>query len=163
MQFARPSLATVVEPLDDADRPALHAALTRLAEQDPLIALRQDDERRELHLSLYGEVQQQVIGSLLAEEYGVDVRFRDTRDDLRRAGARHGAAYELIGTPTNPYLATVGLRVEPAAVGAGVDFGLEVELGSMPPAFFAAVESAVAGRPSARARTGGRSPTRGSG
>ena len=29
-------------------------------------------------------------------------------------------------------------------MGAGIDFGLEVELGSMPPAFFAAVESGVA-------------------
>jgi ribosomal protection tetracycline resistance protein len=144
VQFARPSLATVVEPLDVADRPALHAALVRLAEQDPLIALRQDDERRELHLSLYGEVQQQVIGSLLAEEYGVDVRFRDTAMICVERVLGTGAAYERIGTPTNPYLATVGLRVEPAPVGSGIDFGLEVELGSMPPAFFAAVESAVA-------------------
>ena len=42
---------------------------------------------------------------------------------------RHRGGVELIGTPTNPYLATVGLRVEPAPVGSGVDFGLEVELG----------------------------------
>lgn len=143
-QFARPSLATVGEPLDEADRPALHAALTRLAEQDPLIALRRDDERRELHLSLYGEVQQQVIGALLAEEYGVGVRFRDTSVICVERLRGSGAAYELIGTSGHPYLATVGLRVEPAPVGSGVDFGLEVELGSMPPAFFAAVESTVA-------------------
>src|SRR6478752_2015571 len=80
-EFARPSLATVVEPLDEHDRPALYAALDRLAEQDPLISLRVDGrsgDARELRLSLYGEVQQQVIGSLLEEEYGVAVRFRDT-------------------------------------------------------------------------------------
>jgi ribosomal protection tetracycline resistance protein len=41
-EFARPSLATVVEPLDERDRPALYAALDRLAEQDPLISLRVD-------------------------------------------------------------------------------------------------------------------------
>ena len=95
-----PASATVVEPLDEADRPALYAALTRLAEQDPLIALRQDDERREVHLSLYGEVQQQVIGSLLAEEYGVDVRFRDTAMICIERVRGTGAAYELIGTAT---------------------------------------------------------------
>ena len=70
----------------------LYAALDRLAEQDPLISLRVDDERqRELRLSLYGEVQQQVIGSLLEEEYGVAVRFRDTAmiciERLRGTGA----------------------------------------------------------------------------
>ncbi len=142
-EFARPSLATVVEPLDERDRPALYAALDRLAEQDPLISLRVDDERRELRLSLYGEVQQQVIGSLLDEEYGVAVRFRDTAMICTERLLGTGAAVELIGTDPNPYLATVGLRVEPAPVGSGVDFGLEVELGSMPPAFFTAVETSV--------------------
>jgi ribosomal protection tetracycline resistance protein len=142
-QFARPSLATVVEPLDERDRPALYAALDRLAEQDPLISLRVDADARELRLSLYGEVQQQVIGSLLEEEYGVAVRFRDTAMICTERLLGTGVAVEVIGTDPNPYLATVGLRVEPAPVGSGVDFGLEVELGSMPPAFFAAVEASV--------------------
>ena len=145
-EFARPSLATVVEPLDERDRPALYAALDRLAEQDPLISLRvdgQSGDKRELRLSLYGEVQQQVIGSLLEEEYGVAVRFRDTAMICTERLRGTGAAVELIGTDPNPYLATVGLRVEPAPVGSGVDFGLEVELGSMPPAFFTAVETSV--------------------
>ena len=43
----------------------------------------------------------------------------------------------------NPFLATVGLRVEPGPVGSGVEFRLEVELGSMPYAFFRAVEDTV--------------------
>jgi ribosomal protection tetracycline resistance protein len=43
----------------------------------------------------------------------------------------------------NPYLATVGLRVDPAPIGSGVDFRLEVELGSMPYSFFRAVEETV--------------------
>ena len=45
--------------------------------------------------------------------------------------------------PSNPFLAAVGLRVEPAPLGAGVTVGLEVELGSMPSAFFTAVEESV--------------------
>src|SRR5207253_2018364 len=100
-------------------------------------------ERRELHLSLYGEVQQEVIASLLEEEYGVPVRFRDTAMICTERLLGTAAVEELINTDTNPYLATVGLRVEPAPVGTGVDFGLEVELGSMPPAFFTAVEASV--------------------
>jgi ribosomal protection tetracycline resistance protein len=142
-EFPRPSLGTVVEPVDETDRPALYAALDRLAEQDPLIGLAVDDERRELHLSLYGEVQQEVIASLLEEEYGVPVRFRDTAMICTERLVGTAEVEELINTDTNPYLATVGLRVGPAPVGTGLDFGLEVELGSMPPAFFTAVESSV--------------------
>jgi ribosomal protection tetracycline resistance protein len=142
-QFARPSLATVVEPRHERDSGRLHVALTQLAEQDPLIALRQDDVRRELQLSLYGEVQKEVIEALLAEEYGVAVTFRESTVICVERLLGTGHAVELIGTDTNPFLATVGLRVEPADVGAGVTFDLEVELGSMPPAFFTAVETAV--------------------
>src|SRR5262249_18326052 len=43
----------------------------------------------------------------------------------------------------NPFLATVGLRIEPGPVGSGIEFRLEVELGSMPYAFFRAVEDTL--------------------
>ena len=142
-QFARPSLATVVEPQHERDRGSLHTALTQLAEQDPLIDLRQDDVRRELQLSLYGEVQKEVIGALLVEEYGVPVAFRESTVICVERVLGTGRAVEVINTDSNPFLATVGLRVEPVDVGAGVSFDLEVELGSMPPAFFAAVRTAV--------------------
>src|SRR4029453_12500135 len=54
-----------------------------------------------------------------------------------------GVAVERLHKAPNPFLATVGLRVEPAAAGSGVRFRVEAELGSMPLAFFAAVENAV--------------------
>ena len=40
-------------------------------------------------------------------------------------------------------MATVGLRIDPAPIDSGVEFRLEVELGSMPFAFFKAVEDTV--------------------
>lgn len=61
----------------------------------------------------------------------------------RAAWPAAGAAAEFIKKDANPFLATVGLRVDPAAPGTGVGFRLEVELGSMPYAFFKAVEDTV--------------------
>ncbi len=142
VQFARPSLSTVVEAVRPGDVGRLHVALTQLAEQDPLIDLTQDG-RRELHLSLYGEVQKEVIGALLAEEYGVQATFRESSVICIERVVGSGSAVEIIATDSNPFLATVGLRVEPAAIDAGVTFDLEVERGSMPAAFFTAVEYAV--------------------
>ncbi len=141
--FARPTLETMVVPADDADRGALQAALGQLAEQDPLIDVRQDDERREISVSLYGEVQKEVVQATLADDYGLAVTFRGTTPICVERPIGTGAAFEIIDTDSNPFLATVGLRVEPAAVGSGVDVRLEVELGSMPIAFFRAVEGAV--------------------
>lgn len=141
--FALPSLETVVVPEREADRAALHTALAELAEQDPLIDVRADPVRRELTVSLYGEVQKEVIQATLAEEYGVAVGFRQTTTVFVERLAGTGAAVELIGVAPNPFLATVGLRVAPGPTGSGCRFRLGVELGSMPPAFFTAVEETV--------------------
>ena len=143
-RFAPPTLETVVTPSRRADKGALHAALTQLAEQDPLIGLRRDDVRGELLLSLYGEVQKEVIQATLATEYGVEADFSASTTICIERPAGSGAAFEIIDTPPNPFLATVGLRVDPAPAGSGVRFRLEVELGSMPFAFFKAVEETVA-------------------
>jgi ribosomal protection tetracycline resistance protein len=142
-RFAPPALETVVAPRRPADRGALHAALTQLAEQDPLIGLRRDDARTELLVSLYGEVQKEVIQAMLAAEYGIEATFSASTTICIERPAGSGAAFEIIDTPPNPFLATVGLRIDPAPVGSGVRFRLEVELGSMPFALFKAVEETV--------------------
>ncbi|GAA2779261.1 TetM/TetW/TetO/TetS family tetracycline resistance ribosomal protection protein [Nonomuraea dietziae] len=141
--FAPPTLETVVVPARPEDRGALHLALAHLAEQDPLINVRQDEIRREVSVSLYGEVQKEVIQATLAEDFHVDVTFRETTTICVERLSGTGAAVEIMHEEDNPFLATVGLRVEPAPAGTGVEFGLEVEPGSMPPTFFKAVEDTV--------------------
>jgi ribosomal protection tetracycline resistance protein len=141
--FAPPTLETVIVPRHRADRGALHAALAQLAEQDPLINLRQDEIGQELFVSLYGEVQKDVIQETLANDFYIDVGFRETTTICIERAIGAGMAAEFIGKAGNPFLATVGLRIEPAAIGSGVEFRLDVELGSMPFAFFKAVEDTV--------------------
>ncbi|MFF4244456.1 GTP-binding protein [Streptomyces sp. NPDC001822] len=141
--FAPPTLETVVTPCRREDGGALHVALGHLSEQDPLIGLRRDDVRGEISLSLYGEVQKEVIQATLADEYGIEVGFRETTTICLERPTGTGAAFELIDTGPNPFLATVGLRVEPAAFGTGVEFRREVELGSMPYSLMRAVEDTV--------------------
>ena len=87
-QFAPPTLESVVVARRPADRAALRVALGQLAEQDPLINVRQSPG--ELAVSLYGEVQKEVIQATLAGDFGVDVTFRETTDDLHRAPGRLG-------------------------------------------------------------------------
>ncbi|MFJ9582304.1 GTP-binding protein [Streptomyces acidicola] len=141
--FAPPTLETVVVPVRSRDKGALHTALTQLAEQDPLINLRHDGIRQEISVSLYGEVQKEVIQATLADAFGLDVTFRETTPLCVERLTGSGAAVEFNKKDGNPFLATVGLRVDPAPGGSGVEFRLEVELGSMPYAFFKAVEDTV--------------------
>ena len=133
----------MIVPRHGADRGALRTALAQLAEQDPLINVRLDDVGHELSVSLYGEVQKEVIQATLANDFGVDVDFRETTTICIERPVGAGSAVERLREPPNPFLATVGLRIEPASIGSGVEFRLEVELGSMPLAFFRAVEDTV--------------------
>ncbi len=142
-QFAPPALETVVSARDPGAHGALRVALAQLAEQDPLINVRQDDTRQEISVSLYGEVQKEVIGATLAAGFGLDVSFRETTTICIERLIGPGAAVERLREAPNPFLATIGLRIEPAAAGSGVEFRIEVELGSMPLAFFRAVEDTV--------------------
>jgi ribosomal protection tetracycline resistance protein len=73
----------------------------------------------------------------------VRASFRPTTPVCVERVVRPGAGHRVIDVAPNPFLATVGLRVEPAEVGSGVELGLEVELGSMPPSFFTAVREGV--------------------
>ena len=141
--FAPPALEVVVVPRRPVDRGGLHAALVQLAEQDPLIDLRRDAVGQEDTLSLYGDVQKEVIEATLADEYGIDAEFRDSTTICVERPVRPGAAVELIGRAPNPFAATVGLRIDPAGPDSGIEYRLEVELGSLPLSFHKAVEETV--------------------
>ena len=84
-----------------------------------------------------------MIAALLEQRFGVASRFRGTRIVCIERVSGRGEALDEIGVDDNPYLATIGLRIERAAVGHGVEFSPGVERGHLPPAFVAATEEGV--------------------
>lgn len=137
--FAPPTLETVVRA---QDRVKLFQALQQLAEQDPLIRVRKD-AHGQISVNLYGEVQKEVIASLLEEEYGLAVTFSETTPIHVERPVGVGEAVREIGEPGNQWCAAVGFRISPAPVGTGLDYRLEVELGALPRAFHTAIEETV--------------------
>jgi ribosomal protection tetracycline resistance protein len=122
-QFAPPALESIVRPLDPADAARLRFAVDQLAEQDPLIGARHGEE---LAVSLYGEVQKEVLEATLLNDYGLAVSFEETTPIYVERPTGVGEAVALLNAETNPYHAQVGLQVEPAPPDAGVDFRLAV-------------------------------------
>jgi ribosomal protection tetracycline resistance protein len=131
-EFPPPTLEAVVVANDPGDRARLRVALDQLAEQDPLIDVRRDDVGEELSVSLYGEVQTQVIEATLADDYGIDVTFAETTPLHVERPLGAGEAVERLHADGNPYLATIGLRVEPAPPGSGFEFRLDVDTRTVP-------------------------------
>ncbi len=144
-RFPRPTLEAVVFAQHPEQSGSLRAALAQLAEQDPLIDVRQDDARREISVSLYGEVQKEVIQATLEREYGISADFRETTTVCIERPAGVGAAEEILHAKThtnitgrssplstNPFRATLALRIEPAAPGTGIEFRTDVEVKLIP-------------------------------
>jgi ribosomal protection tetracycline resistance protein len=129
-QFAPPTLESVVQARRPGDQGPLRVALGQLAEQDPLIDVRQGVD--EMSVSLYGEVQKEVIQATLASDFGIDVTFRETTTIYIEHPAGPGEAVEHLGAPGNPFPAALGLRVDPAPAGSGVAFRLDVDVRSVP-------------------------------
>jgi ribosomal protection tetracycline resistance protein len=140
-EFPPPTLESVVAASNPGDRGALRAALAQLAEQDPLIDVRQDDVLDEISVSLYGEVQQEVIQETLATDYGIEVEFLEATPIHVERPLSTGEAVEVLNAETNPFRATIGLRVAPGPVGSGIDFRLEVDAQSTPLYVYKTLES----------------------
>jgi ribosomal protection tetracycline resistance protein len=132
-QFPPPTLESAVIARHPADRGRLRVALGQIAEQDPLINVRQDDDRQEIYVSLYGEVQKEVIEATLANDFGLDVAFRETTMIYVERPVGTGSAVEILQSDEHPFSATVGLRVEPAlAADSGIEFRLDVDARHVP-------------------------------
>jgi ribosomal protection tetracycline resistance protein len=143
--FSAPMLETAVVPCDPEQKAALHAALARLAESDPLINLRQDDVRQELFLSLYGEVQKEVIEQLLESEYGIEIEYRETTTICIERVVGVGSAIERLRKRGNPFLATLGLHLERGPRESGVEVRLDLDVRTVPLYVYKTVDAFHAG------------------
>ncbi|MEU6248184.1 translation factor GTPase family protein [Glycomyces sp. NPDC047010] len=114
-----PGLEARVVAADPARQADLHRALADLADIDPLIAVRPD--RGAARIRLYGEVQQEVLTDTLALEYGIDVRFEAVTVVCVERLARRADAAARMGDPGHQYHYSLGVTVEPAAPGSGVE------------------------------------------
>ena len=141
--FAPPTLEASVTAVRADQGPALRSALAELADQDPLINVRTGDDGLPT-VSLYGQVQQEVLESTLTEVYGIDVAFADA-GVLHVERPRHsGAAVARLNTDTNPYQATIALRISPGRPGSGLGFANQAAARDMPLYLFKSAQAFTA-------------------
>ena len=139
--FPPPTLESVIRPVEPRQITPLREALEQLADQDPLIALRQRDDAGQISLKLFGEVQKEVIGQSLVRDYGIEVAFGLSQTICIERPTGTGERAEVIFATDNPFYASVGFRVEPAARDTGIEY--HRELGSLPLAYYRAIEETV--------------------
>jgi ribosomal protection tetracycline resistance protein len=140
--FAPPTLEAAVVPQHPGERGEVYLALVELSDADPLISVRQDEDGV-AYVSLYGEVQKEVIRDTLALEFGLAVAFTDTTTLCIERPVGEGSFFEKAFTPSNPFVATIGVRIRPGAPESGINYDIEAEYGLMPGSFHAAAKEAI--------------------
>jgi ribosomal protection tetracycline resistance protein len=140
-QFPPPTLESVVVANNEDDRPRLRVALAQLAEQDPLINVQQNEVLQEDSVSLYGDVQKEVIQATLESDYGVEVTFQEPTPIHIERPLGSGESVEVLHAETNPFLATIGLRIDPAPSDSGIEFRIDVDPLSAPLYVYKTLES----------------------
>lgn len=140
LHFAAPALETTVTARNHNDQTALHQALTQIADFDPLIKLRPDEEHRSLRISIYGEVQQQVIADTLELDYGLAVDFRSTKIICVERPAGIGHAARRLADPDHLFASTIGVSIAPNQPGAGTQLIIDVPRTSIPLHVYSTVE-----------------------
>ncbi len=145
LSIAKPVLKTAVKALDPKDHSKLYTVLSLLAEEDPLLELEIGEINREIYLNLFGGIQMEILKSLLDESYGLKVDFSDATTIYKETPLGIGTAFTKMWDSENhnPYAAAVGIRIEPAPRGSGLQYISEVSTGDLLQTFQNAVEEAV--------------------
>ncbi len=145
IRFPVPVMAMAIEPKSQADRERMMEALQSLADEDPTCVLSADAETGQTILSGMGELHLEILKDRMFREFNVQasagkpmVAYRETITVAARA--QHEFRREIGG---RTHFASVGLDVEPAERGAGIDVEFAVSPERIPAEFRVAVEEGI--------------------
>ena len=128
VHFQKPPIQIQVSAKNPAEEHQLHTALSDLTEEDPFLQYIQDSKTKENIIHVFGKVQQEILETI-QQQHGIEAVFSLRGSFCIEKPVTTGEAVEFIGEC--PFYATVGLRVEPGERGTGIQYRLEVELGSL--------------------------------
>jgi elongation factor G len=146
IEFPDPVISIAIEPKTKGDQDKLSTALQRLAEEDPTLRVRSDEETGQTLISGMGELQLEIIVDRLRREFSVDanvgrpqVAYRETAGKavdkvegrfVRQTGGRGQYGHAVI-------------HVEPTGSGDGYEFVDKIVGGAIPREYIPAVDLGI--------------------
>lgn len=125
------SVLPVLEPVltyrlilpEEVDAAAMLPKLAQLEEEDPKLHITWEESKKEIHVQLMGEIQMEILKSLVKERFGVDVEFGERSIVYKETILN---TVEGVGhfEPLRHY-AEVHLLLEPWEAGSGLQFAAD--------------------------------------
>jgi len=120
-RLAVPLLTVQVRWSNEAEYPAVVAALQELADEDPLLDLQWLQEQRELHLKVMGPIQIEVLTHVLNNRYGLKAVFGEPSVIYKETPAQAGEGF-IAYTMPKPCWAILRFHIEPGERGSGITY-----------------------------------------
>ncbi|MEK3719424.1 translation factor GTPase family protein [Paenibacillus sp. FSL H8-0034] len=120
-RLAVPLLTVQVHWRNEAEYPAVVAAMQELADEDPLLDLQWLQDERELHLKVMGRIQMEIITHLLISRFGLVVTLGEPSVIYKETPVHAGEGFMAYTMP-KPCWAILRFRIEPGARGSGLRY-----------------------------------------
>ena len=144
--FPEPVIAQAVEPKTQADQEKMGMALGRLAQEDPSLRVRTDEESGQTIISGMGELHLEIIVDRMKREFGVEANvgkpqvayreaIRSTADNVEGKFIKQSGGKGQYGH--------VVLKLEPQPEGKGYEFVDAIKGGVIPREFIPAVDKGI--------------------
>ena len=136
-----PCLSYTLEAEGPHDQRLLFEVCRRLAEEDPTLAVFSDEATGDIHISVMGEMQKEILRYRIKEESGIDVRFDNGhivyKETIKEPsyGAGH---FEPLR-----HFAEVHVRLEPAERDSGIEVRSECPTDELPSHWQSAILGAL--------------------
>ncbi|MHB8669286.1 MAG: elongation factor G [Acidimicrobiales bacterium] len=140
-----PVLSVAIRPKSKGDEDKLMTALHRLQDEDPVLAVRRDDETHQTLLVGMGETHLSIVTERLARKFSVEVETEEVRVPYRETITQEAEAEGKYKKQTGGHgqYGVATLRVEPLERGGGFEFVDKVVGGAIPRQFIPAVQKGV--------------------
>lgn len=145
MVFPEPVIAMAVEPKTKSDQEKMGLALSRLAQEDPSLRVRTDEESGQTIIAGMGELHLEIIVDRMKREFNVEanvgkpqVAYRET---IRKSVKQDGKFVRQSGGKGQ--YGHVVLEIEPQERGAGYVFENATVGGSVPKEYVPAVDKGI--------------------
>ncbi len=145
LQFPQPVFSVAIFPKSKADTEKMSAALSRIAEEDPVLRVHRDPDTTEMILSGLGESHVESACEKMRRKFGADVYHETPRVAYKetvtaKISAEHTHKKQSGG---HGQYAKVTLEIEPLPRGSGFQFVNRTVGGSVPKQYVPAVEHGV--------------------
>jgi ribosomal protection tetracycline resistance protein len=138
-----PLLKVGVRPIPAANRRELLEALQILTMEDPYLALNIEEETEEIQLKLFGNLQKEILQTLLKERFHIITEFDSVTTVRKDKPLDMITCIVPMNSPGNLFQAGVGLTLEPLEEGSGFQYDTKVSFGDLTKSFQNGVREGV--------------------